>query len=226
MSGKRVLVIAAHMDDEVLGCGGTIRKHAAAGDRIWVIFVAHRIYGHTFDPAKNSIEKKHAHKAREVLGYQKAVFIDLSDERLDACLQDMIVPLERHVAVIKPQIVYIPFNQDNNQDHRSVFDACRVVLRPVATPGIQAIRMYEVASSTEQSPALRSLAFLPNYYADISRFIDDKLKAFKCYKTEQRSYPHPRSTQGLRVLAQKRGTESGFQYAEAFMTIREKWGGR
>ena len=224
MAGKRVLVVASHMDDEALGCGGAIRKHVAAGDRVWVVFIAHRKYGHKFDRKKNSIERAHALSAQRVLGYHKAVFLGLGDERLDACIQDIIVPLEERAAVIKPQIVYVPFRQDNNQDHRAVFDACRVVFRPAATPYIEAVRMYEVASSTEQSPALKGLVFLPNYYVDIAGFIGDKLAALECYKTEQRKFPHPRSLKGVRVLSQKRGMEAGYKYAEAFMTIRERWG--
>ncbi|MDD5108766.1 MAG: PIG-L family deacetylase [Candidatus Omnitrophica bacterium] len=223
MAKHKVLIIAAHMDDEVLGCGGIICKHKAAGDKVTVIFVAHRIYNHCFNKEENGVEEKHALKAKKALGYDNVVFLGLNDERLDACLQDLIIPMEKHVKAIKPDIVYLPFRQDNNQDHRAVFDAARVALRPAVTPFIKEINMYEVSSSTEQSPPLIETAFLPNFYVNISHFINKKIKGLACYETESRLYPHPRSEKALKALAQKRGTEIGYDYAEAFVSIRRKW---
>ena len=189
----------------------------------FVCFVAHRVYNHKFDTRKNEIEKAHALKAKEILRYKEAVFFELNDERLDVCAQDIIIPLEQYILKIKPAIVYCPFKGDNNQDHRAVFQAARVALRPVATDFIKKISMYEAPSSTEQSPPLCENAFLPNYYVNITDFIDRKLQAVKCYETEKRQYPHPRSEKALKVLAQKRGTETGFDFAEAFMVLRDKW---
>ena len=220
------LVIAPHMDDEVLGCGGTIARHKASGDAVWVIFVANRIYDHQFDPAKNAIEETHSLKAKEILGYDEAIFLNLDDERLDVAVQDIIIPLERHIAEIKPTIVYVPFRGDNNQDHRAVFDATRVALRPLATNFVRDIFMYEVPSSTDQSPPLWDSFFLPNYYIDITEFWDKKIKALRCYDTEKRVYPNPRSSEALKVLSQRRGIEGGFNCAEAFMVLRSKWGGK
>lgn len=219
----KVLVIAPHMDDEVLGCGGTISKHIESGDALFVCFIAHRIYNHKFDREKNEVEKKHANKAKGILGYEEAVFFELNDERLDACIQDTLIPLEKYSLKIKPDIVYLPFRGDNHQDHRAVFDAARVALRPSATPFIKRIYMYEVPSSTEQSPPLIENVFMPNYYVNISKYIEKKIEAFKSYETEKRDYPHPRSDEALRVLAQKRGVEIGFKYAEAFVILRGKW---
>lgn len=221
--GMKILVIAPHMDDEVLGCGGVVAKHKDKGDKIWVIFVAHRVYDHHYDEKKNNIEKLHALRSKEILGYDEAIFLDLPDERLDGSVQDIIILLEKYVYEIKPDVVYIPFRGDNHQDHRGVFDAARVVLRSLATPFINNIYMYEVPSSTDQSPPLIETPFLPNYYADITEYMDKKIEAFKCYKTEERRYPHPRSEEALKVLAQKRGIEISFEYAEAFMILRNKW---
>ena len=218
-----ILIIAPHMDDEILGCGGTIAKHVDNKDNVHVSFIAHRIYSHKFDKKKNETQKNHAIKAKKALGYKGSIFFELNDERLDTAIQDIIIPLEKYVLKIKPSIVYCPFQSDNNQDHRAVFNAARVVLRPIATPFINSIYMYEVPSSTDQSPPLPENIFLPNYYVNITKYIDKKIKAFKCYETEKRVYPHPRSEEALKVLAQKRGTEIGFKYAEAFMIIREKW---
>nr|WP_321352012.1 PIG-L deacetylase family protein [uncultured Methanoregula sp.] len=219
----RVLVIAPHMDDEVLGVGGTISRHVAEKDEVSVCFVAHRVYNHRYDPEKNRNEMKSAQAAHEVLGYKDAVFLNLHDERLDACLQDIIIPLEAYVAKVNPDIVYIPHRGDNNQDHRAVFQAAMVALRPAANKDIKKVLSYEVPSSTEQAPPFPEYSFIPNYYVNIESSLDIKLQAMGCYGTEKRAYPHPRSEKALFITAQRRGIEIGFSAAEAFILIREKW---
>ena len=221
---SEVLVVAPHMDDEVLGCGGVICRHKESGDTVSVVFVAHRVYDHRFDEERNRFEQACALKAKEVLGYDTAIFLDLPDERLDRALQEMIVPLERVVAELRPHTIYLPFRGDNNQDHRAVFDAARVAVRPAATPFVNNIYMYEVPSSTDQSPPMVETAFMPNFYVETVACFERKLKALTCYTTEMRSFPHPRSEEGLSVLARKRGMEIGFDFAEAFVVLRQKWG--
>ena len=211
------------MDDEVLGCGGTIVRHVENGDDLSVCFIAHRIYNHKFDKTKNDIEKHHAESTKKILGYKESVFFELNDERLDVCIQDIIIPLEEYIFKIKPDTVYCPFRGDNNQDHRAVFDAVRIVTRPFAATFIKRLLMYEVPSSTEQSPPIYESSFLPNYYVNITIGIDKKIEAYRCYETEKRHYPHPRSEEAIKILAQKRGIEIGFNYAEAFIILRDKW---
>ena len=211
----RVLVIAPHMDDEVLGCGATIAKHTDQDDEVFVCIIAHRIYNHIFNKEKNDIEINHSQKAKEALGYKEIIYLNLNDERLDVCLQDIIIPLEECVSKIKPEIVYLPFYGDYNQDHRAVFEAGRVVFRPLAADFVKQIFMYETPSSTN--------SFLANHYVNIEKYLNKKINALKCYETESRNYPHPRSEQAVIVLAQKRGVEIGFRAAEAFMILRNKW---
>lgn len=219
----KIVVIAPHMDDEVLGVGGTIARHVAEGDEVYVCFIAHRIYGHKFDEERNKIEIQSALKAKRVLGYKEAEFLNLNDERLDVCIQDILIPLENYIKKIDPEIVYLNHRGDNHQDHRAVFHAAMVALRPFANKKIEKILCYEVPSSTEQSPPFNELAFLPNFYVNIEKYLDTKIEALKCYQTEKREFPHPRSDKGIEILAMKRGLEIGFNAAEAFMLIREKW---
>ena len=218
----RVLVVAPHMDDETLGVGGVIARHVAAGDEVDVCFVAHRVYGHVFDEARNAAERACALRAQDVLGYNKAVFLDLPDERLDLSLQQIIVGLEDAVRGCPPEAVYLPHRGDNNQDHRAVFEAARVVFRPAAMPQLRRVLCYETPSSTEQSPPIPEAAFLPNSYVNIAAYLERKLDAFRCYGTERREFPHPRSEEALRILAQHRGIESGFVAAEAFLLLRDR----
>lgn len=220
---QKILVIAPHMDDEALGCGGTICKHVAAGDCVSVIFVANRIYGHTYDEAKSKVEKSHALKAKDILDYKDSIFLSMPDERLDGAIQDIIISIEKEIPGISPDIVYLPFRGDNHQDHRAVFDAARVVFRPSANNEIKGIYMYEVPSSTEQSPPMPENAFLPNLYTNVTDFLGKKLSAIECYETEKRNFPHPRSNEAVKLLARKRGGESGFDFAEAFMVLRNIW---
>ncbi len=216
-----VLVIAPHMDDEVLGCGGTIARYVNEGHDVHVVFVAYRIYEHTFDKNANERERESALRAKEILGYQTATFLELSDERLDVCLQDIIIPLEKVVQDYIPEIVLLCHRGDNHQDHRAVFHASRVVLRQSAAPFIKKILCYEIPSSTEQSPSSPGDYFMPNIFINITKTLPAKMDSLKMYQQETRVFPHPRSGRAVEILALKRGTESGFEAAEAFMLYRE-----
>lgn len=220
--GLHVLVIAPHLDDEVLGCGGTIVRHVRAGDDVQTCFIAHRVYNHKFSQTKMAMEMEHARRAMEVLGYQGQHFMDLDDERLDRCIQDIIIPLEEYLYDYRPEIVYSPFIFDNNQDHRATAMAVQVALRPMAAIFVKRWLMYETPSSTEQAPQVGTPQFAPTVYHDISQELPTKVTALQCYETELRVYPHPRSQEGLKALAMKRGMEAGLPYAEAFMLVRER----
>ena len=222
-SPKNILVIAPHMDDEVLGMGGTIARHVEHGDSVHVCFVAHRIYEGNFDKTANQREMGHAKEAQKVLGYTDARFLNLNDERLDVAIQDIIKPLESYIEEVKPQIVYSSFYGDNNQDHRAVFQAVRVAIRPFAKVAVHHWYLYETPSSTDQSPPIIEAAFMPNHYVNISNLLAKKIEAFKCYETEMRKPPHPRSVEAVTALSVKRGSEIGMLKAEAFMNMRSVW---
>lgn len=219
----KVLVIAPHMDDEVLGMGATIARHVQGGDEVHVCCIAHRVYDHRFDEARNRVEMESARRAQAVLGYKGLHFLGLPDERLDACLQDIIIPLERYIQEVQPEIVYVNHRGDNNQDHRAVFQAAMVVVRPASNQNIRRVVCYETPSSTDQAPPMPEAAFLPNCYVNVEKYLGRKLEALRCYTTEQRAFPHPRSEEALRVLAMHRGAEGGFPTAEAFCILRDRW---
>lgn len=219
----KVLVIAPHMDDEVLGLGATIARRVDGGDEVHVCVVAHRVYDHRFDAQRNEFEMECTRRAQKVLGYAGLRFLGLHDERLDACLQEIIIPLEACVADVRPDVVYVNHRGDNHQDHRAVFHAAMVTLRPAANPGVRSIFCYETLSSTEQAPPMPEFAFLPNAYVNVSEHIERKLHALRCYETEARPFPHPRSEEAVLSLAKRRGSESGFAAAEAFTILRDYW---
>jgi LmbE family N-acetylglucosaminyl deacetylase len=219
----KVLVIAAHMDDEVLGVGATIAKHVAAGDEVSVCVVCKRAYDHKFDPKINQEEKAATRRAAEILGYKKIDFLDLRDELLDERLLDVIVPLEESVMRAKPDIVYTHHRGDSNQDHRAVLQASLIACRPISGHKVKKLLCYEVPSSTDIAPPFPEYAFQPNYWVDVAGFVDRKIEAMKAYVREMKEFPHPRSAKGIEVLAQKRGMEIGFTAAEAFVVLRDQW---
>lgn len=219
----KVLVISAHMDDEILGMGGTIARHVAAGDEVTVCVVCKRAYDHRFDPVIVEEEKASARRAAEILGYKDLRFLDLRDELLDERLLDVIVPLEDCVQSAQPSLVYTHHRGDSNQDHRAVFQASMVACRIISRHKVPRLVTYEVPSSTEQAPPFAEFAFQPNYYVDIAEFLPKKLEALRVYQRELREFPHPRSAKGVEVLALKRGMDIGFPAAEAFAIVRDQW---
>lgn len=219
----KVLIIAAHMDDEVLGAGATIAKHVEAGDEVSVCVICMRAYDHKFDPDVQREEKAAGRRAASILGYRDLEFLDLRDELLDDKLLDIIVPLEDCVARKKPDVVYTHHRGDSNQDHRAVFQASLIACRPISSHRIQRLLCYEVPSSTDVAPPVPEYAFQPNYWVDASKTLERKIDAMRAYVREMKEFPHPRSAKGIEVLAQKRGMEIGMHAAEAFLSLRDQW---
>ena len=218
-----VLVIAAHMDDETLGVGGTIARHVAAGDTVTVCFACKRAYDHKFDPLLVQQEEQSAKDAAKVLGYSDLRFLDLRDELLDERLLDVIIPLEECVAQVQPSVVYTHHRGDSNQDHRAVLQATLIACRVISSIKVPRLLAYEVPSSTEFAGPFPESAFQPNYYVNVADTLGRKSEALKAYTRELREFPHPRSVKGIEILAAKRGMEVGFQAAESFIVIRDEW---
>jgi LmbE family N-acetylglucosaminyl deacetylase len=220
---SRVLVLAAHMDDEVLGVGGAIVKHVNTGDAVTVCIVCKRAYNHAFDSKIIAEEEAATLRAAKVLGYTDVRFLRLRDELLDERLLDVIIPIEACVADVKPDAVYTHHRGDANQDHRAVFSASMIACRSIARHRVPRLVCYEVLSSTDTAPPFPEFSFQPNYYVNIQAHLAKKIEAMKAYERESRAFPHPRSTKGIEVLAAKRGMEIGFEAAEGFLMVRDTW---
>ena len=220
---KRVLVVAAHPDDETYGVGGTIVRHVRRGDSVSVLILTD---GVTARHNATELQKSAARKACAVLGVQEVHFADLADQRLDGTpLLEVIRPIEKLFQELQPQVVYTHHHGDSNQDHRTAFAATLVAVRPIGNHPVERLLCYEVASSTEWGPPLVDWAFLPNVFVDISATLGAKLRALEAYRetyqSEVKRFPHPRSPEGVRVYAQQRGITVGMQVAEAFVLVRE-----
>jgi LmbE family N-acetylglucosaminyl deacetylase len=216
-------VIAPHMDDEVLGCGGAIVRHAELGSEVWVCVCSHRVYNRQFNPEKNAEERRASEEAQAILGYASQRHLDLPDERLNEVFQSLLDGLESIVREFEPEAVYLPFAGDLNQDHRTVAHAANIAVRHSAAPFIRRVLAYEVPSGTEQTFPGTAPPFQPNCYIDVSDVVAAKLSAMAAYERESREAPHPRSPELLMALMAVRGSVVGSEAAEAFMLLRERW---
>lgn len=214
----KILVIAPHPDDEVLGCGGTIAKHVRKGDELHLCIVT-KAYTPDWSEEFLKNRPKEIAKSNKILGIQKTYFLDYPTVKLDTIPQNKLnKSISAVVNEVKPDIVYIPHKGDINKDHRLIFEASLVALRPV-NHIVKKIVSYEVISETAWGQELG--LFAPTIYENISKTFEIKIKAMESYKSELRQYPHPRSLMAIEALARKRGSEISVEFAEAFMLIRE-----
>lgn len=222
---KVVLVVAAHPDDEVLGCGGAIARHVANGDEVFTLILGEGCTSRqdVRDPLSrvNDLEhlKECAWNANSYLGVKKVFFGDLPDNRFDSVdLLAIVKLIEKIKAEVRPDIVYTHYGNDLNIDHKLCFDAVLTATRPIAGESVKAIYSFEVLSSTEWQ--YFGNAFFPNIFIDISSYIDKKLEALNCYPTEMNEYPHPRSMRAVKLNAEMWGVKVGVSYAESMLLIR------
>lgn len=219
----RVLVIAPHPDDEVLGCGGTIVKHAQGGDKVYLCIVT-KAYPPEWSEDEIKERREEVLSANQILGIKKTYFLDFPTVRLDTVPQkELNDSIARVVGEVKPEVVYIPHRGDINKDHCLVFDAAMVALRPEPGTVVRKVLSYETLSETEWAAPFSENIFIPNLFVDISKTLEIKLEAMSAYKTEVKEFPHPRSLQAISALAKRRGSTVGVRAAEAFMLIKEIW---
>lgn len=218
---SRVLVIAPHPDDEVLGVGGTMARFAYEGYDVFVAIVTHGDPS-MFDPDFVERGRQEALEAHRLLGVRDTIFL----EGFPAALLDTIAhsrlneALQKLLDALKPQILFIPFYGDIHLDHRLVFESALVAARPNSRQQIEAIYAYETLSETNWNAPPLTPGFLPNTYFDISAFLEVKLKAMSVYQTQLKSFPHERSLEAIQALAKLRGATVGLPAAEAFVLIR------
>ena len=214
----KILIVAPHPDDEVLGCGGTIAEYVGQGDEVHLCIVTKACFP---DWSEEFIKNrpKEIKKSNKILGIKKTYFLDYPTVKLDTIPQNELnEAISRTMLEINPDIVYIPHEGDLNKDHRLVFESSLVATRPTNCK-VKRILSYETLSETEWGQPIEP--FTPNVYTDISEAFEKKIEAMKAYESEIKPYPHPRSLEIIEALARKRGSEAGMKFAEAFMLIRE-----
>ena len=224
----KVLVIAAHPDDEVLGCGGTIARHVKNKDDVHVVILAEGVTSR--DKSRNRKKRSKeienllisAKKSHKTLGSKSLKFFNLPDNRMDSVnLLDIVKIVEKEVNLVKPEIIYTHHIGDLNIDHSITHQAVVTACRPEPNKSVKKIYCFEVPSSTDWQSVQSDKFFKPNCFIDISKTLQKKLKALKAYKSEMRSWPHSRSIKNVENLAKWRGSSSGMKAAEAFIIIRD-----
>lgn len=223
----KVLVVAAHPDDEVLGCGGTIARHVDDGDIVKVLIIAEgatsRLDARSRQKVVGQLEglAQAAQHAGNILGATSVETLDLPDNRLDSLDRlDLIKTVEKRVDEFEPRIIYVHHAGDVNIDHRLVHEAVVTACRPKPRQPVHMLLSYEIASSTEWQTPGSGCQFQPNWFVDISAQLERKMRALDAYKEEMEEWPHPRSLKGIEHLNRLRGAQAGMEAAEAFMLLR------
>lgn len=220
----RVLIVAAHPDDEILGCGGTIARLVSEGVSVFTLILGEGVTsrdrkrqtgGRQRDINKLRGEAK---KANQKIGVKDTFAFDFPDNRFDTVpLLDIVKIIEEIKAKILPQAIYTHHENDLNIDHQITYRAVLTATRPLIDEVVKEIYSFYVPSSTEWSCPQK---FLPNVYVDISNTLKQKLKAMEEYQSELRNFPHPRSLKGIELIASYWGLISGLLYAEPFELVR------
>ena len=223
---RSILVVAAHPDDEILGCGGVLASHAAKGDTVHILIVAEGATSRDSrrDPDAREPElaglKAAASCAASAIGAESPRLLGLPDNRLDSLpLLDVIKPVEAVVEAVAPEIVYTHHAGDLNVDHRIVHQAVVTACRPLPGSPVRAIYAFETVSSTEWQTS--GGTFQPQRWVDIEPFLRCKQRALEAYAAEMRPFPHARSFEAVEALARVRGASAGLEAAECFMVVRE-----
>ena len=212
---KTILVVAAHPDDEALGCGGTIALHSEAGNLVQIVFLTDGVGSRENTQTINFSERKDAAiEASKILGAAPPIFLNYPDNQMDSIpLLDVIIPLEEIIDNLKPDTVYTHFSGDLNIDHQITNQAVMTACRPQPHSSVKEIFSFEILSSTDWSA---NSSFNPNCFVDIKPVLDKKIASLLVYEKEIREYPHTRSMESIKALISLRGSSVGFQAAESF----------
>ncbi|TBR16110.1 PIG-L family deacetylase [bacterium] len=221
---NRILIVAAHPDDEILGCAGTVARLIKEGAVAYTLILGEGLTSRNAgkDNCANAKElnelKRQACCANKKIGVKEVYFSNFPDNQFDVvAILEIARAIEKVKNKVKPDIIFTHFGADLNIDHRLTYQAVITAARPMAAETVKEIYSFEVLSSTEWN---FPLSFSPNVFFDISGHLEYKTKAMKEYKMELRSTGHPRSIEGIKLNAQAWGMKVGVKYAEAFQAVR------
>lgn len=223
---RSVLVVAAHPDDEVLGCGGTIARLAKEGHEVYISVLgegATSRYDERNEAVNRLVEELHArsHEVARYLSAKDVFLFSLPDNRFDTTpLLDIVKMVENLVDKLRPDVIYTHHAGDLNIDHQVVHRAVLTATRPLNNCPVKEIYAFEVPSSTEWAFEQLGPMFRPNVFLDITETLEVKVQAMQLYASEARPFPHPRSPEALRAIARRWGSVVGLEAAEAFQLIR------
>ncbi len=217
---NNILVVAPHPDDEILGCGGIIKKYTEEGHQVYILVMTKgtpKLYSE--ERIKNV--RNEAIKAHKILGVKETIFLDFHAPELDlVSIAEISQSISKIIKKLDIKVLFLPHRGDIHNDHTIVFKAGLVAARPVNNNSVKNIYSYETLSETEWAAPFSDEAFIPTHFVNITNQIKYKLEAMQCFKSQVRPFPSTRSLETIDALAKYRGATVGFQRAEAFMTIR------
>jgi N-acetylglucosamine malate deacetylase 1 len=217
---QNTLIIAPHPDDEVLGCGGTIRKMAHQGIKVYVL-IATRGKKELYSKEKIENVRKEALAAHNILGVADTFFLDFPAPDLDLIsLAELSRAIFEVIEEYTINTAFLPHRGDIHHDHKAIFNAGLVAARPNKGQSVKKLYSYETLSETEWAAPFGDAVFIPTHFVNISNEFDIKLDAMNCFQSQLKEFPNSRSLKSIEALANFRGSTVGFTHAEAFMTIR------
>jgi LmbE family N-acetylglucosaminyl deacetylase len=223
---KKILIVAPHPDDDILGCGGIISKYTKLNCEVYVAIMTNgNIGAPEIFPIEGTLRgREEAKKSHKVLGIKDTFFYDFPAPRLETQPSYQIsIALDKLIRNLDVDTLFIPHRGDIHKDHRVVFEACLVAARPINNSPVKRVYAYETLSETEWAAPFSDDVFYPTLFVELSEDeLNKKIEAFNCYTPpRKKEYPHSRSVDGIKTLARYRGATIEKPYAESFMIIRE-----
>jgi len=217
----KVIIISAHPDDEILGCGGTLLKHKVNGDEIFWVIITNMLENYGFSQKQIETRQQEIETIKNMLEASSVYKLNYPSMDIDSNSINKIIPQISDIFnQIQPEVIYLMNRSDAHSDHRITFDAVMACTKSFRYPSIKKVLMYECISETEFAPALPEKVFIPNYFVDISSFLEKKLAIMQIYESELGEHPFPRSLKNIEALATFRGASVGVEYAEAFQLLK------
>lgn len=218
---KNVIVISAHPDDETLGAGGTLLKHKEKGDEIYWLIVTTIFENQGFSKERIQTRQTEIEAVAKYFGFKQVVKLDYPTMTLSSSSLINLVPeISKIFMEVKPEVIYSLNRSDAHSDHRYLSDAVMSCTKSFRYPFIKKVLMYECISETEFAPAFFEKIFIPNYFVDISKYMDKKLEIMRVFESELGEPPFPRSMENIKALARFRGSSVGCHFAEAFQVVK------
>jgi len=215
---NKVLVVAVHPDDETLGCGGTLLKHKANGDKTHWMICTNLSKRNSYYQERN----KEIKKVSKIYKFNSVHALPFETTKVDQySMNEIIEKISIIINKIKPNIIYLPFKEDIHSDHKKIFEASYSCTKSFRYSFIKKIYMMETLSETEFAPSIKKDSFIPNTFVDITNHIDKKIQIMNTYKSEIKRHPFPRAKKNIKALASFRGASCGYNYAESFVLLKE-----
>lgn len=221
---NKLLIVAAHPDDEILGCGATVAKMISKGWNAKSVILGQGMLSREIENSENALKslKNDSLKANHEIGIKEVIFYEFPDNSFDSVpLLKIIKVLEREIEEYRPNIIFTHYGGDLNIDHRKTFEAVLTATRPMPNSLKPTLYSFFIPSSTDWVDGFVLKNFIPNVFFDVEEYIERKIKALEHYVTEMRNYPHSRSMESVRIFSKYWGNRVGLNYVEPFILVRK-----